>query len=196
MRLSVAVLALVAALPVCAAAGEIDPCDVTAGHPSDPDRIGPGVATADVVTHVAIPACRAAIDREPDNARFHYQLGRAIVYWAQANGADPAEGAREVAVAADMGYRQAQFVSGYLHKLGGDLCAAEPLYRAAAEQGLKSARLSYVDEMLAGNFDDCGPGASTDDMRAFLDGAAEQVSGYYENMLLGSLRRQLAERSD
>jgi len=28
-------------------------------------------------------------------------------------------------------------------------------------------------------------------MTAFLDGAEEQVSGYYENLLLGKLRRAL-----
>ena len=177
-----------------AAADEIDPCDRAAAHPSDPDRTGPGVSSADVVTHVAIPACRAAVLRDPDNPRFHYQLGRAIVYWADGNGADGAEGVAEVRVAADMGYRQAQFVLGFLHKRAGDICAAEPLIRAAAEQGLKSARLTYVDDVTAGRYAGCGVSASHDDMLGYLDGAAAQASGYYENMLLGSLRRQLLAR--
>ena len=93
-----------------AAAAELDRCDVAAAHPSDPDRIGEGVATENVVTHVAIPACRSAVERNPMEPRFHYQLGRAIVYWAQANGANADEGIAAVKTAADMGYRQAQFV--------------------------------------------------------------------------------------
>ena len=172
----------------------IDPCDAAAAHPSDPDRVGPGVATAAVVTHVAIPACRAAVARAPDNPRFHYQLGRALVYWADGNGADAAEGVAEVEIAAAMGYRQAQFVLGLLRKRAGDVCAAEPLHRAAAEQGLKSARLTYVDDVTAGRYADCGIGASRKEMSGYLDAAAAQVAGYYENMLLESLRRQLAAR--
>ena len=70
----------------------VDACDLAAGHPSDPDHVGPGVATRDVVAHIAIPACRAAVEREPGNPRFHYQLGRAIVYWADANNGDDSEG--------------------------------------------------------------------------------------------------------
>ena len=31
----------------------------------------------------------------------------------------------------------------------------------------------------------------TDLMAGFLDAAADQVTGYYENMLLGALRREL-----
>ena len=53
--------------------------------------------------------------------------------------------------------------------------------RRAAEAGLKSARLAYVDNAVGGRWSDCG---------VVLD--ADQVSGYYENMLLGALRRELA----
>ena len=171
----------------------VDACDLAAGHPSDPDHVGPGVATREVVAHIAIPACRAAVEREPGNPRFHYQLGRAIVYWADANNGDDSEGFAEVKAASDMGYRQAQFVLGLLHKRLGEVCAAEPLNKAAADQGLKSARLTYVDDVTAGQYDACGISASAEEMSAYLEGAKQQVSGYYEGMLLGSLERQLDE---
>lgn len=67
------------ALSPPALAQAIDACDWEAGHPSDPDRIGPGIGSGDVNTARAIDACRRAVEREPDNARFHYQLGRAGV---------------------------------------------------------------------------------------------------------------------
>ncbi len=178
-------------VPLPGAAAELDACDLTAGHPSDPNRSGPGVATNDVVTHVAIPACRAALERQPDNARFHYQLGRVIYYWANANGGDPAEGVEHIQVAADSGYPQAQFVFGLLKRYAGDFCAAEPWTRRAAAQALKSARLAYADDLTAGRYASCSDVADIATVSSFLDGAATQVEGYYEGLLLGSLRRQL-----
>lgn len=170
---------------------EPDACDVAAAHPSDPDRIGAGVATADVVTHVAIPACRAAVAREPQTARFHYQLGRVLFYWATANDGDASEGVAEVAAAADMGYRQAEFVLGLLTAREGDLCGAERLYRRAADQGLKSARLTYVNDVVAGRYDGCEETASHETLRSYLTGAASQIDGYYEQLFLQGLERQL-----
>ena len=178
-------------VPLGSAAAEVDACDLTAGHPSDPNHLGPGVATAEVVTHVAIPACRAAVEREPDNARFRYQLGRVIYYWANANEGDPSEGIEHIRIAADAGYAQAQFVFGLLKRYAGDFCAAEPWTRRAANQGLKSARLAYADDLTAGRYASCAEIADHGVVSGYLDGAASQVDGYYEGLLLGALRRQL-----
>ena len=176
-----------------AADGHITECDIQAAHPSDPDHVGEGRSSSQVVTHRAIPACRAAIEAFPDNPRFHYQLGRAIVYWADANEGDDSEGLKHIRIAADLGYTQALFVLGLMHIRDGDLCAAEPVTKQAADQGLKSARISYVNYAVAGDFDRCGMSATVEDMDTYLDGAASQVSGWYENMLLGNLRRQLGQ---
>ena len=177
-----------------AAALEPDACDLAAAHPSDPDRVGPGVPTADVVTHIAVPACRAAVEREPQTARFHYQLGRALVYWASANDADDTEGVAAVAAAADLGYRQAEFVLGLLTARAGDSCGAEVLYRKAADQGLKSARLTYVNDLVAGRYDACASTAANATLKSYLMGAAAQVNGYYEQLFLEGLERQLEAR--
>ena len=71
-------------------------------------------------------------------------------------------------------------------------CEAAPWMRRAAEAGLKSARLAYVDNAVGGRWSDCGVVLDADLMAGFIDAAADQVSGYYENMLLGVLRRELA----
>ena len=184
-------LPLLLGLFLPAVAAEPDACDTAAAHPSDPDRVGPGVATADVVTHVAIPACRAAVKREPNIARFHYQLGRALVYWASANDADTSEGVAAVAAAADLGYRQAEFVLGLLAAREGDLCAAEPLPGGTAAPGLKSARLTYVNDVVAGRFEACEETAPRETLLGYLAGAASQVDGYYEQLFLQGLERQL-----
>ena len=118
-----------------ALAEEIHACDLEVAHPSDPDHVGPGVGSGDVVTHRAIPACRAAIAEYPDEARFHYQLGRAIVYWAGANNGDYSEGIEHIRHAADMDYSQALFVLGLMLERDGAVCEVEPLTRQAADQG-------------------------------------------------------------
>ena len=67
----------------------------------------------------------------------------------------------------------------------------EPARRRAAEAGLKSARLAYIDNAVGGRWSDCGVVLDVDLMVGFLDAAVDQVSGYYENMLLGALLREL-----
>jgi hypothetical protein len=61
----------------------------------------------------------------------------------------------------------------------------------AAEAGLKAARIGYVEAATSGRWSSCNVPLDAQSMTAFLDGAEEQVSGYYENLLLGTLRRAL-----
>jgi len=184
------ILVALSGLPVLSA-DEVTECDLQAAHPSDPDHVGPAVKTNEMVTHLAIPACRAAITAQPEIPRFHYQLGRAIVYWAGANDADYSEGMEHLKHASDMNYTQAMFVLGLMQMRHGDNCSAEPLTRAAADQGLKSARISYVNNVLGGIWSDCNLSVTKDEMSAYLNAASEQVSGWYENMLLSALKREL-----
>jgi hypothetical protein len=95
-----------------------------------------------------------------------------------------------------MGHTQALFVMGLMEQREQDFCGAEPYTRAAANAGLKSARISYVNEYLSGRLNDCPPRASLEDMAGFLEDAQEQVSGWYENMLLEALSRQLDAARD
>jgi len=131
-------------------------CDYEASHPSDPAHVGPGVSSRDVDTERAIAACRWAVENYPDEARFHYQLGRAIVYRADRAGTDWHPGMPHVQRAAEMRHTQAMFVLSLLHQRDRQWCEAEPWLRAAAEDGLKAARISYVNEALSGRLDECG----------------------------------------
>lgn len=166
-------------------------CDLAVGHKSDPERVGPGVSSTEVVVQVAIPACREAVAAYPEVARFHYQLGRALVYWADANNVDTAEGVKNVKRAAEMGHTQAIFVLGLMYQRENKVCDVERLFKQAADQGLKSARISYVEQVLKGAFATCESSASKATMQDYLMQAKDQVSGYYENMLLDTLSRQL-----
>lgn len=55
-----------------------DPCDIAAGDHLDPGGVGLTRYANEIEPNVALEACTAAIDREPENGRFHYQLGRAL----------------------------------------------------------------------------------------------------------------------
>ena len=137
-------------------------------------------------------ACRSDLETDSDNPRLQYQLARAIVYHADRNGTYYEEGMVYLAQSAAAGHTQAMFVYGLMLSRESRACEAAPWMRLAAEAGLKSARLAYVDNAVGGRWSDCGVVLDADLMAGFLDAAADQVSGYYENMLLGALRRELA----
>ncbi len=192
--LTVTPLALMqTALIAPAAAQEMTACDWEAAHPSDPEHVGPGVGSSDVDTGKAMAACRWAVERYPQEPRFHYQLGRAMVYAADRAGEDWHPGMPHVRRAAEMQHTQAMFVLGLLEQRDERWCEAEPWLRAAADKGLKSARFSYVNEALSGRLDDCEYRAGTEQLAAYLDAAAAQVGSWYQGMLLESLRRSLGE---
>lgn len=174
-----------------AGAQTITSCDWEVAHPSDPHHVGPGVSSSDVDTGKAIAACRAALEADPGNPRFQYQLARALVYHAGRTDGSDDEGMRYLGQAAAAGYTQAMFVYGLMLQRHGKTCEVEPWTRRAADQGLKAARIAYVNDALTGTWSNCDITAGPEQMHAYLDGAAEQVSGYYENMLLSLLRHLL-----
>jgi uncharacterized caspase-like protein/TPR repeat protein len=55
-----------------------DPCDLAAADHLDPEGVGLARFANEIEPEAALQACQAAVEREPQNARFHYQLGRAL----------------------------------------------------------------------------------------------------------------------
>ena len=111
-----------------------DACDLAAGHPSDPERVGPSVDYANLDPQIAIPACEKAVAAYPDNMRFKTLLARAL---------DKA-GRGEEAAALNVVAMKAGYLGGY-HNMGNlyrkglgvekDLKKAFELYMYAAERG-------------------------------------------------------------
>ena len=91
-------------LPAVVVAQAITACDWEVGHPSDPDRFGPGVSSSKVDTERAMAACRSDLETDSDNPRLQYQLARAIVYHADRNGTYYEEGMVYLAQSAAAGY--------------------------------------------------------------------------------------------
>jgi len=54
-----------------------DPCDLQAADHLDPEGVGLARFANEIAPEAALLACQAAVAREPQNGRFHYQLGRA-----------------------------------------------------------------------------------------------------------------------
>lgn len=100
-------------------------CDALAGHPDDKKRVGSGVADEKIQPAKAIPKCTLAISESPDEARFHFQLGRA--YWAAKRYDEALESFLK---AEEMSYSPAYFYIGQAYEKG--LIAGEKAEPATA----------------------------------------------------------------
>lgn len=173
----------------------ITQCDRLASHPEDPDHIAPGVPSSKVDLPKAVAACEAELKRQPDNLRIRYQYARALAYSGQSKLAT-----EQMRIAADGGYRQAQFVFGLFVDRNRpdaptDVCLAEQYFLKAARGGRQAARVIYVHHVLNGRFDACRIEAAPGDLKQLLDDAAANASEFYERLLIGELKGRLAARS-
>lgn len=87
-------------------------CDTLAAGPDDPDRVAPGVYRSSVPEE-AIEACREAVAAYPEEARFHLQLGHALL-----DNDRPYSAVAEFRTAADLGSRHAHVRLGIAHTSG------------------------------------------------------------------------------
>ena len=173
---------------------EVTPCDIATAHPSDPDKVAPGVSQAEMNFPGAIAACEAAVAEDPDNPRLRYQLARAYTYSGQTGKGWPH---MEAAVAAE--YPQALFVSGYMQYFGrsdtgADVCRAGRLLRRSAEFGRLAAQIGFAHYALDGGFEGCEGLVDPAEMLEFLAAAAEATDDYYRTMLIGMLRKEIEAR--
>ncbi len=173
---------------------EVTACDLASAHPSDPNKVAPGVSQAEMNFAEAIAACEAAVAEAPGNPRLRYQLARVYTYSGQTAKGWPH---MEVAVAAE--YPQALFVSGYMQYLGrsdtdADICRAGRLLRRSAQYGRLAAQVGFTRYALDGGFDECGGLVESADLRKFLAAAAESTGDYYRTMLIGMLQKEVEAR--
>jgi len=117
-------------------------CDRLAGNPFDPHKGAPGVPFNNLDAEKAVPPCRAAREAEPDEPRFTYQLGRALLRTDK-----PDEAVALIRVAAEKSYPSAEDTLGDLYRglyrgaieVAKDDAQALLLYRQAAEGGYAPA---------------------------------------------------------
>ncbi|MDX2225027.1 MAG: hypothetical protein SFV21_19885 [Rhodospirillaceae bacterium] len=174
------------------AADEITECDRLAAHGSDPEHIAPAVSEDAMNKAAAQAACEAATQKDPNNRRLRYQLGRAYFYDGKFAQAMP-----HLEFAANAGSQQAQFVLGYIidNGYGGvakDPCKVEDLWVKSARQGRMAAQVSYPHHVVRGLFKGCTQQADIAEMEQFIAGAKPQASGYYEQMLVSMIAEEFA----
>lgn len=172
---------------------DIHECDRLAANPPDPDRVTAGVPRKEVDLSAAIAACSAAIEAHPEIARFVYQLGRVSYYNGNIETAQ-----KYIGKAAEMGYRQAEFVMGLLieNRRPGvpyDICAVEDYwYRSAVKEHL-NARISYVRHVTKGRFAECLVQARGEELEGFIDIPASDAPNYLSRLLVEDLKEDVAD---
>jgi hypothetical protein len=184
------------ALLLAVAAADVTECDRLAAHPSDPDRVAPGVAQNDVDLPAAIAACQAAVAADPANGRLNYQLARSLGYAGRGKEAAPY---RAAAVKAD--YPQALFVVGFIHLFGlndaeKDACKAGDLIRRSALKGRQAGLVGFPHWAMSGLFDGCAVSRDKAEMAAFLARDKTQADGdFYQGLLIESLAARLGQQA-
>lgn len=148
---------------------KVTSCDIEAGHPSDPDRVHPGIDYALMRPGPAIAACRADLAADPDNPRLMTNLARAL--------AKAGESAEAIALnqrGVEMGYLGAYHNLGNHFRRGDGIAkdekAAFDLFLYAAERGHPE------DAYNIGNMYWRGEGVAQDFAKAYFwfDRAAQQ----------------------
>ncbi|PBB20670.1 caspase family protein [Mesorhizobium sp. WSM4313] len=111
----------------------VDPCDQKAGEPLDLQGVVPGLLPNEIGAG-AVEACQAAVKAYPDVARFHYELGRALLAAGKVD-----EAKKAIEEAADKGHVRAVFELGYIASSGigtaVDPKKANGFYAKASDKG-------------------------------------------------------------
>lgn len=154
-----------------AANTDVTDCDLLAANPPDPDRIVRGVPREEVNLPLAINACRAAVAKAPNVARFSYQLARCLFYAGQID-----EAMATFQHAAELGYRQAHFIIGLIsyRQSGGvpqNLKRIEYHWRQAARLDHFNAQIAYVSLATRGLFDGLPDVAGKPEQKLFAEKA-------------------------
>ncbi|GLQ19093.1 hypothetical protein ACFFUB_11795 [Algimonas porphyrae] len=171
-------------------------CDRLATHPSDPEAVlTDGITREQMDKPAAIQACHTALLDDPNNPRLNYQLARAYGYSGLHEKGDIY---RNRAVKA--GYPQSLFVVGYIRIEGWDGRNPDPCYggelvRRSAQAGRFAGLVGFPHYVQTGQFLDCDdyPVIDPVEIEAFLDAAEARASGYYQTILVRSLKAHFAD---
>jgi tetratricopeptide (TPR) repeat protein len=192
MPLCLIALVAWAALAVPGYAG-ITECDRQASHPSDPDKVLPGVNRADMDLERAEAACRKAVADDPRSARAAYLLGRVLFY-----GNRTAEALSMLERASAAGYRQATFVLGYVHYQGTQAprndCRAAQLWQRSIALEHPWTGYYLVNAYLDGRFAACGFKLSDADLERYAALALQTIPVSDSEGRLEELARRMAWR--
>lgn len=123
----------------------VQDCDLLAAHPEDPQRMAEGVADDAIIPRLAITACQGPAERSGEDARFAFQLGRALLSQGRKR-----EAVAQFEKAAKADYAAAHAYLGDAYQFGYhvpvDSAKAIEHYRKAIAGGFESAR-RQIDQL-------------------------------------------------
>lgn len=123
----------------------VDQCDVLAAHPNDPERMADGVTEDAIVPKLATMTCAAAAKRAPDEPRFAFQFGRALLAAGKQK-----EAFEQFVIASDRQYAAAYAYLGDAYQFGhgvqADNAKAFASYKKALDGGFDRAK-SQLDQL-------------------------------------------------
>jgi TPR repeat protein len=190
MRLPAGMLIVASCFTVSPAMAEVTRCDRLAAHPSDPDRVTAGVERADIDFAAAEAACHEAIVTTPGSARARYQMGRILYYQDKVE-----ESLKHLDIAADIGYRQAIFVLGYLYvegKVPRDPCKTARLWQRSAALDHPWTGYYLVKHYLDGTFENCELKFTHAELERYLAISSDHLSVSESNGQVEALTERLA----
>lgn len=151
---------------------KVTDCDRLAAHPSDTQKLSPGVAQPQVNIPAAKQACHAALTASPGDGRVLYQLGRAYFYNEEKD-----QGIAYFTQSDAAGYAQGQFVLGLIYSQGNgidpDMCQAGRLWVKAARQRHLYSKIFLVSNWMDGLFADCNLAITPQELDGMVSQAAE-----------------------
>ncbi len=167
-------LALALVLAPAAHAG-VTECDRMASHPSDPDKVLPGVHRPEIDLPRAEAACRAAVADDPRSARALYHLGRVLFYEKKTD-----EALQVLERSAGLGYRQSIFVLGFVLYEGTQAprndCRAAGLWQRSVGLDHPWTGAYLVEAYLDGRFASCGLKLGDADIERYYRLASTHIS--------------------
>jgi len=168
-------------------------CDRLAAHPSDTQKLSPGVTQPEVNIPVARKACEDALKKAPHDGRILYQLGRTdfynkeyetgIAYFRQSDAA---------------GYAQGQFVLGLILVQGNgtepDTCAGGALWVKAARQRHLYSKIFLANNWLDGMFAECNLPITEQEIDGMASAAEELADTATQHEDVATMRKNWESR--
>ncbi|MDX2144584.1 MAG: hypothetical protein SFV19_14610 [Rhodospirillaceae bacterium] len=172
---------------------KVTDCDRLAAHPSDTQRLAPGVTQAEVEIARARKACHQALDAAPGDGRILYQLGRTYFY-----DRDYERGIGYFRQSAAAGYAQGQFVLGLILVQGNgiepDTCAGGALWVKAARQRHLYSKIYLANNWLDGMFSDCDLAVTEQELDGMVSAAEEFADTETQKDDVATLRKNWENR--
>lgn len=172
---------------------KVTDCDRLAAHPSDPEKLAPGVAQADVNIPVAKAACERAHAESPNDGRILYQLGRTYVYNQEFE-----QGIAYFRQSDTAGYAEGQFVLGLVLVQGygtePDMCGGGHAWVKAARQRHLYAKVYLINNWLDGLFSGCNLDITEQEMDGMVSIAEEMADTEHQKDDVAILRKNWDSR--